>query len=323
MNTPIREMDLRDGSRMTIVEVEAPDACYRDRVLERLAHKPSVWLWQVALALDGQNPGLGARFYLPEIDGRVAGNISCWQTGPVGLISHVFTDEAYRGRGIASAVMAEAIARLAARGARVLSLLTGPHSRPFRIYQRAGFRAVREGAGHMVREHEPGDLDRLFDASRALQVRPAVWSDWPGTAVLYCVDGGGALRSVRHGVCGPSCFEAEFLYDCQAQHSGRRQQFVLESGGVVGAYASLGPDPRWADAVWLLDLFAHPRLVDRVPELLATVDWPDVKTQCYVGADQAEVARALEQVGFGCEARLGEQIRTVQGDRLQCCVLRR
>lgn len=326
MVTQLGPFKLRDGSHVTIAEVDGPDAAYRDRVLERLAHKPRVWLWQVELALDGKCPGLGARFYVPEMDGQVVGNISCWQTGPIGMISHVFTDEAYRGRGIASVVMATTVSRLTERGGRVLSLLTEPGSRPFRIYERAGFRVVCQDGGHMVWEHEPGDLDRLFGGGRAWHARPAQWSDWPGAGVLYCVgSGGGAavLRSMRHGVFGPACFEAEFLTDRHLQHTGALHQFVLEADHVIGGYASLGPDPRWREAVWLLDLFVHPACVRFVPDLLGRIDWPNVKVQCYVDADQTAIAAALEHVGFQEEARLGHQITSPDGRPLDCVVLAR
>ena len=323
MHTSIDDVELRDGSRMTVVEVEGPDTDWRDRVIGRLAHKPPVWRWHIELAVDGRTPGLTSRFHLGLIRDRVVANISCWQNGPVALISHVFTDPAYRGRGIASVLMDATIAGTRARGGRVMSLLTGYDTSPFRIYRRAGFQPARDRGGSMVWEHEPGDLERLLDASRPWRARSATWADWPGTSALHCVPGGAVLRSTRHGVYGPACFEAEFLTDHESQVNGQYRQVVLEHNGMVGAYVAVGPDPRWGGAVWLLDLFAHPRLVNHAPEMLAMVAWPDAKVQCYTDADQTQTGRALDHAGFTVVARLDQQIRTPDGRWLDALLYHR
>jgi GNAT superfamily N-acetyltransferase len=90
-------------------------------------------------------------------DGTLAAGCLCWldARNQVGLFEPVGTRPAYRRRGLASALMAEGLRRLAARGATA-ALVTAVHpgahddganlppdSAGRFVYERAGFRPLR------------------------------------------------------------------------------------------------------------------------------------------------------------------------------------
>ncbi|RJG11958.1 GNAT family N-acetyltransferase [Pseudomonas cavernicola] len=60
-----------------------------------------------------RNPDLSL---LSEIDGRLAGCVLVGHDGRRGYLQHLVVDQAYRGRGLAQALLVETLARLAALG---------------------------------------------------------------------------------------------------------------------------------------------------------------------------------------------------------------
>lgn len=60
-----------------------------------------------------RNPELSL---LSEIDGQLAGCLLVGHDGRRGYLQHLVVDQPYRGRGLAQALLAEALARLAALG---------------------------------------------------------------------------------------------------------------------------------------------------------------------------------------------------------------
>lgn len=74
------------------------------------------------------------------------------RVGRDGEILNVYTEPAYRGRGIGTALVATAVAEARALGVRRLSLQPTEDSRG--LYKRAGFRA--EGRGMKLEVKEPG-----------------------------------------------------------------------------------------------------------------------------------------------------------------------
>ena len=72
-------------------------------------------------------------------DGGLAGAAICWTSG---FVKNIVVHERWRGRGLGAALLADALARLAARGARRVELkVHATNAAAIRLYS-AGFRVV-------------------------------------------------------------------------------------------------------------------------------------------------------------------------------------
>jgi GNAT superfamily N-acetyltransferase len=131
---------------------------------------------------------------------------TCWsgwgrEFSDIAVMGGVATAEAYRGQGLASAVVGAVCERFDSAGGRLLYLGTSnPAAR--RIYERLGFRQV---AGQIFcRAARGARPDEGFAAGRTVSARPAAWRDMASIAPLYlqphpCVlaDSGIGLPSAR------------------------------------------------------------------------------------------------------------------------------
>jgi GNAT superfamily N-acetyltransferase len=140
--------------------------------------------------------------------GLVAESVAatCWsgwgrEFPDIAVMGGVATAEAYRGRGLASAVVGAVCERFDSAGGRLLYLGTSnPVAR--RIYERLGFRPV---AGQIFCRAARGTRpDEGFAAGRSVAARPASWRDMASIVPLYllphpCVlaDAGIGLPSAR------------------------------------------------------------------------------------------------------------------------------
>jgi GNAT superfamily N-acetyltransferase len=92
------------------------------------------------------------RYYAAEIDGNIVSTCTLAiisnltrNAQPYGLIENVFTDEGFRKKGIATAVLRCALAEAWAAGCYKVVLFTGGEKEEtLRFYEQAGFRRSRE-----------------------------------------------------------------------------------------------------------------------------------------------------------------------------------
>jgi GNAT superfamily N-acetyltransferase len=140
--------------------------------------------------------------------GIVGGSLAaaCWsgwgrEFPDIAVMGGVATAEAYRGQGLASAVVGAVCERFDSTGGRLLYLGTrNPVAQ--RIYERLGFRQV---AGQIFcRAARGARPDEGFAAGRTVAARPASWRDMASIVPLYlqphpCVlaDAGIGLPSAR------------------------------------------------------------------------------------------------------------------------------
>jgi GNAT superfamily N-acetyltransferase len=131
---------------------------------------------------------------------------TCWsgwgrEFSDIAVMGGVATAEAYRGQGIASAVVGAVCERFDSAGGRLFYLgASNPAAR--RIYERLGFRRV---AGQIFcRAARGARPDEGFAAGRTVAARPASWRDMASIVPLYlqphpCVlsDAGIGLPSAR------------------------------------------------------------------------------------------------------------------------------
>ena len=84
----------------------------------------------------------GAAFLVGRADGRDAAVCERYVLGDVGQVEDVNTLEAYRGRGLASAIVLAAAASARARGAELVFLVAAQDDWPKDLYRRLGFDLV-------------------------------------------------------------------------------------------------------------------------------------------------------------------------------------
>jgi len=256
------------------------------------------------------------------VDGRIISNVSTWEHDSTGILAHVFTVEDQRRKGACKAIMAALMEDFLHRGGKILTLGTGYDSPPYHIYKSFGFRSMTEGSGSMRYDADPAFEGEFFSWGN-VRLRGLEWQDWSTLNVLFAVQDGSYLRSLSHGVFGPTNYEGYFLQDLKGKLEGSWQASLLESerGAIVG-YATLIPDGRWRNQVWLLDLFLHPRFESHAISLLKTMDWPEKKVQCYVETDSSWKIGALSRLGFRKEATFSKQIRK-EGEDMGVLVMER
>ena len=86
----------------------------------------------------------GARFFVTERDGAPAASCMLLPGDRVGQVEEVYTARAFRGQGLASAVVRAAIAAARERGDELIMITADAGDWPRRLYERLGFETVDE-----------------------------------------------------------------------------------------------------------------------------------------------------------------------------------
>jgi GNAT superfamily N-acetyltransferase len=90
-----------------------------------------------------RNKEPAARHWLAYADGAARAYFSSWPgTNGIGQVEDLFTEKAYRHRGIATALIAHCVADARARGARQIVITADPTDTPMRMYAAMGFRPL-------------------------------------------------------------------------------------------------------------------------------------------------------------------------------------
>ncbi len=341
MVTEMSSVRLKSGETMQIVRVTAPDAQWKQPVMDFLQHKGEPWLgglhvifdrsleglgayfYLLHVIVDQSLEGLGAYFYLGLLDGEIVGNIMSTEAAQekVGILGHVFTHPDHRRKGICAAIMEVLTGDFVARGGRGMTLGTGYGSPAYHIYYRSGFRPVRE-TGYMIWEAEASFLASYFSPG-ATTVRDVRWADWALLDLLYKTESSNFLRGGYHGHYGLASYEGCFLrfYRLLQEESGQ-SKVLAKSGGEVVGHTLLLPDPRWNGNVLLLDLFIHPDFCDAGAELLAAIVLPPGrKVQAYADSQSPEKVELLKRRGFQQEAVLHGQLVNAENEPLDVVIL--
>lgn len=83
------------------------------------------------------------RFWLAYVDGAARAYCNAWPgTNGVGMVEDLFTEEPYRHRGLATALIAHCVADARARGGRDVLIGADPNDTPKNIYAAMGFRPL-------------------------------------------------------------------------------------------------------------------------------------------------------------------------------------
>jgi len=313
---------LKSGEVMEVGCVETPDAQWGERVEGALAHKPPIWLYHIHKAVLGETDDLEHHFYIGHLQGDIVTGVMTVEHRRVGILGHVYTDPKHRRKGAYTLLMRHQMDDFRARGGGLLLLGTGYQSPPFRIYESFSFRGIVAESGYMRYATEE-NFEETYYAPGEVAVRPVRWEDWPGANCLTSQPGEDLLRTVAYDGAGQFSFEEKFLLVMQGRERDRRRQAwsaLSESerpkaaerprtsqGALVGL-ALLTPDARFLGGAYLLDLILQANFWGRAGRLLAAVEWPQVKVQCYTDLGCEAKLKALRQAGFKREALLKGQL---------------
>lgn len=300
---------LKDGGRLEIGVVEAPDAEHAEEISSFLGHKGGLWEWHIERAVAGPLDDLETRFYVGKFEGGVVSQIMTVESGGVGILGHVFTEPENRRRGACQAVMEAQMSDFEGRGGQALYLGTGFDSPPYHIYKRNGFRSVYPRQGFMS-YFADAHFDKRHFTAREASARHVRWGDWGPLTALTGMLKGDWLRSVLWRIEGPSNFEGGFLELKKRleDENDSLQARILETadGARVGA-ASLAPHPVWRGRQ-MLDVLCHPNFWEQAPALIDALGEGGAVHAYADEASEAKIA-ALKRAGFKAEARLPRRCR--------------
>lgn len=323
MNTDRGTVELKSGETMQVLRIAPPDVDWKEPVIALVEHEDESWRAGLDVMFDQPFDGVQIFFYLGTVDGELVGNIETIEAveAGVGILGHVFTSPTHRRKGICSAIMDVLTRDFAERGGQAMTLSAGYDSPPYHIYHSFGFRGVGE-TGKMIWEAEPGFLANYFSPGPTT-VRDIGWPDWALLDLLYKVEVGSFLRGGYYAYYGPSSYEGNFWrFHKLVQEPPSQSQVLVKDGGEVVGHALLLPDPRWAKATLLLDIFIHPDFYEAGGQLLEAFELPSgIKVQAYADDQSAEKIQLLRQHGFRQEAVLDAQIKGPAGHPLDVVIL--
>jgi hypothetical protein len=297
----IDQVVLENGRIMEVRRVMAPDRYHESHIKSLLPKYSALWMWHLNLALSGRLDDLETRFYVGVLDGKLIGNVSTWECGPIGILGHLFTAKRHREKGVCTTLTKIMFQDLSSRGGKILIGGFKPASR--RIARKLGFKSLTEKSEVMYLELNRCFEQNYFHADK-LWCRDLKWRDWPGVSLLFGVKEGWCMRSMKHKIFGPYDYEDCFLEDMWGMQQGLCQPKVLaaENGNVIG-YAALTLKDSRRRSFWLLDFFIHPAKVSDVDILLDALTFPPGKTRCHIERDFCEKFDALLDRGFAEKTR--------------------
>jgi GNAT superfamily N-acetyltransferase len=302
---------LKEGTAVTVHLVMPPEASLAYKMHSFLKHKGMPWQMHWLEAFAGRCDCLETRFYLLMIEGEPISNIMTVETCGIGILGHVFTRPAWRGRGAASILMRVVCDDFASREGTALYLGTGYDSVPWRLYRKYGFEGFIPNAGLMQWIRRPQRLDAMF-GPEGLTVRPVCWGDWPLLHCLFVQEGNDVVKNIALRRFGQADMEGGFLALQERMRANAEMKVAVatNAAGMTVAFGTATPlDAMFTDYV-LVDLFAHPAAVAALGSLLEALHLPkDKPLLALVDESSSRRRRALESAGFCCVGRLPEAIK--------------
>jgi hypothetical protein len=318
------EAALKSGQRMEIGVITAPDAEWRERIVPFLGHKGEPYASHIKRSHAGPLDELETRYYIGHLEGRVITEVMIVGARGAGILGHVYTLPEERRKGAYQAVMAAQMADLPRRGFQVVALGTGFDSPLYWIYHSFGFRGVAPGNGAMRWVAGETAEAALFRPGR-VTARDARWDDWGffGWLGLLPVTADEELpRSRVTRLKGQGLLEGPFvqLLLSREQQPEMTVRVLQSEHGATVAWAILTPDAYWFRDAWTLDLHVHPAFSDRLPELVASLPWPDAPVSATTTEPAGPKAAALQASGFRRAAALPAWLGTADGTRRDVCL---
>jgi ribosomal protein S18 acetylase RimI-like enzyme len=283
-------------------------------------------------ALSGEFAAVACdRFWVAWAGAEPVANIYCSTAAgapEIGLLGFAITAPAYRGRGIGTALLREALADFVAAGGVCMHLATG-NPTAHHLYERCGF---RDYDGHIMRflaSREWDGFDRAyFSDCGAGQIRRGHWGDAARITMLYVAPNQWFVRDYAErlynhpAICQTRC--ASILPALMINTTERPGPADLATGGfwvlenparrLVAAATVTPPDVSVQLHAPVIDFLVAPAYLSQAPELLtvalaASRSGGAECVRCCVAACDSGKIDILQQVGFRHEAALAGQLK--------------
>lgn len=318
MSQPLaQEAPLRDGSTLEIEIIEPPVSRACD--WNRLCWWPLIREEMMAGAL---NRWMYAPHFIGRIGDRIAGTM-CYYAArdgrDVGTVQFVATEERFRRRGVASALIGALVRHFTAQGGQALYLCT---TNPIagRLYESHGFRC-HVGDGMRYLAPGAGDFDDRWFAYGAAAIREAHFGDLARLCVLFNhPDPPWLLKDPLSGSFRDTRYESHFVRVLRATEDGNGAFLVLEAPGarVVGAAAFRRFDTFCEQHVAEVSFRVGRPHFDRSADLLNAAAGRAsalgiAQLALSVAAEDGEQRRLAESAGFVEGARWPRRLRSGDG----------
>jgi len=303
----LKTASLKDERELKIGIVTVPDPEWAERLCPFLTHKGGIWNWQIEHCLTDSVSPLEIRFIVGLVGEALAGGLMIAEHTGIGQLGHVFTHPDFRRQGIARRLMTAAMDDFQDREGSGLCLGTEFDSPAYHLYRSLGFESIRPHSGVMDWYADRAAMGDYFKEDEDTDVRPWQWQDWPTMNLLTLWPVGDFVRSVAMKVYGSDSVEGAFLRFFRKMESAKSATagvvLVKPAGQVVG-FALRTPETRWPSESDLIDAYAHPRFIYRLPELIDTVTVPGRTSRAWLNAKSGDRLAIFKEVGFEIEATL-------------------
>jgi len=214
-----------------------------------LRHKGPPWVDDIRRRVRGELEGAEDHFFVALDGQRLVGH--AWYTVSrsdprLGLIGHVFTDPAFRRRGIAALLLDQAMTRFRRGGGTLMQLFTStPFSIPF--YERLGFEDLFSQQVYHDRDwylRSPAGSDqslRDWFAAPQVSIRTLSPSELPHYCLLYNAQHDHVLKDRAQQLGLGLEAELAFIDTTNALAEGRGACWVLDNGRTLVGAATLMP----------------------------------------------------------------------------------
>jgi hypothetical protein len=295
---------LRDGKKVEVGVVQAPDLEWSERIEGFLGHQEDIWNWQNHKVLHC-DLGIDVFFYILHLEGQPLSSMMSVECQGVGIRAHVWTPPKERGNGACSSLQTLQMEHFRSRGGRYLCLYTDYNSIPFHIYRRLGFHGVEPLGGHMQFLSLPKDqFTESYFAVGETEIEPLSWRHWPNAAPLFMGEFPGRVRCAPLGLVGQQSSEyplLEVLREAEQDKSGQPPRVAVLRNRATEAIVGLAAwswHPRDQDAC-LVDVYCNPHYWDQAGDLLASLQIPETARRfSYADSTCEQKAECLLAHGF-------------------------
>ena len=287
--------------------IRNPDNEMMPEVLELLAHKGEIWLWQMRKLFSEEAGALQSRFFVARTGGRIVSTIILIEHSGIAILGHVYTLPEERRKGLSTILIDTLLDDFRKRKGLLITLFTEYGGVPYNLYAKYGFIPIQPASGIMYfPEQGWKKLENMMSPENA-SVRPAQWKDYPVIAAAAFNVRDYPIKIFATDATGLAPFEVHFVYlahhrACDPVHN-QINALAKKSNDLPVGLASIMPDKRRPGGACCLDAFVQPGYERCLPELMASLKIPP-NTVCYVEAQNAPKLKALENLGFKKEGSL-------------------
>jgi GNAT superfamily N-acetyltransferase len=314
MGTSDRAGERREW-RIAHVTHESPEA----QKAEAIRFWQGDFLWASRSRLEapwgGETYGLAVAFSGDRCVGTTSYTVSARGQG---VLSQVFTDPEWRGLGIATATVREAVEAFRARGGRAMYLAAWKDW-VRAIYMKAGFARV----GTMGERHafkltlDPSGADeRLFRPDQRTRIRAMGADDQGDLSSLFNARHPCVVKHYHLGCYLGSHFEPEF-YTLRrgAEREGFRALALDGEETVVGFGTVMLSERRHEGHIGILDLLLHENYGRHAPDMVEALEEGCPLERLLAFAEEHEQGRRrlLERMGYRAVGRLEGHLRIDEG----------